>query len=182
MITQDFSGNYFELFGIAPGFDIDLDELAAQFRNVQQAVHPDRFVQASDQEKRLSMQRTTLVNEAYQVLKDPLTRARYLLTLQGFEQNEDTTTISDPAFLMEQMELRETIEDVRDSSDPLAAIGSVLDDVGGRLREMTATLAEQLSDLSADLGDANTTINKMQFLNKLRMEAEEIEIQLEDAL
>ncbi|HXK57292.1 MAG TPA: hypothetical protein PLZ16_11665 [Gammaproteobacteria bacterium] len=52
----DFSKNYFELFGLPVGYIIDKVQLAERYRELQRVVHPDRFANASEQEKRLSMQ------------------------------------------------------------------------------------------------------------------------------
>ena len=81
----DFSKNFFELFGLPVGFLVDGQELAVRYRELQKVVHPDRYAAAGEQSQRLSLQGATLVNEAYETLKDPLKRARYLLTLKGVE-------------------------------------------------------------------------------------------------
>jgi molecular chaperone HscB len=120
----DFSRNHFELFGLPVGFALDRELLAERFRALQDAVHPDRFARASDQERRLSMQASTRVNEGFQVLKDPLQRALYLLGLHPDPSAEAVP--QDPGFLMEQMELRETLADAQ----PLAPVGEELGDVG----------------------------------------------------
>ena len=75
--------NFFELFDIPVAFQIDSGLVAERYRKLQQALHPDRFANASDSERRLSVQRTAQVNEAFQTLKSPLLRARYLLQLKG---------------------------------------------------------------------------------------------------
>ena len=120
--------NYFELFGLEPGFEVDLSAIAESYRELQRAVHPDRFASASDQERLLSVQQAAHVNEAYQTLKSPLLRARYLLELQGIALN-DTDTTMDPMFLMEQMELRESLAGVAGQSDPFAALMTLRDTI-----------------------------------------------------
>ena len=74
-------------------------------------MHPDRFAQAGDAERRASMQMTTRVNEAYRTLKSPVRRAQYLLELNGVDVGFETNTAMPREFLMEQMELRERLED-----------------------------------------------------------------------
>ncbi|HKJ76321.1 MAG TPA: Fe-S protein assembly co-chaperone HscB, partial [Gammaproteobacteria bacterium] len=76
-MQADFSQNYFELFGLPEGFEVDSETLSLRYRDLQRALHPDRFAGASDRERRLSVQQTARVNEAYRTLKDPLARARY---------------------------------------------------------------------------------------------------------
>ncbi|MCK5092236.1 MAG: Fe-S protein assembly co-chaperone HscB, partial [Gammaproteobacteria bacterium] len=128
-MSFDLSSNYFEIFELPISFTIDLTLLVQRFRDLQQVVHPDRFASASDQERRISMQQSTRLNEAYQVLKDPLSRARYLLELNGIQWEDEQSTVSDTEFLMEQMELREVLSEVRGKRDPLMEVGRILDDV-----------------------------------------------------
>jgi len=101
---NEFSKNYFELFDLEVGFRLDPDRLTASYRKLQQVVHPDRHVNATGQERRVAMQHTTRVNEAFETLRHPLSRAIYLLSLQGLDIQSDHDTRMDPTFLMEQME------------------------------------------------------------------------------
>jgi len=182
-MSFDLTSNYFELFGMPVSFSIDTGFLMQQYRELQQAVHPDRFANASEQERRLSLQYATQINEALRVLKDPLERARYLLQLKGVVWDDEQTTISDPAFLMQQMELRESLEEVREQADPLSVIGSILDDVTKLFRENSKVLEVLLkSENENDWLQAKDQVRKMQFLNKLTSEAESLEAALEDEL
>ena len=70
--------NFFELFNLPMQFDLDIVALEAAYRNVQRLVHPDRFVTASDAEKRAAVQYASLANDAYQTLRNPLKRAMHL--------------------------------------------------------------------------------------------------------
>jgi len=103
--------NYFGLFGLSPAFNIDLAALERNYRKIQSESHPDRFVTASAAEKLQSMQNSTLANEAYQTLKNPASRAKYLLELQGINAIAETNTTLSAEFLMQQMEWREAIAD-----------------------------------------------------------------------
>ncbi|OAD23046.1 co-chaperone HscB, partial [Candidatus Thiomargarita nelsonii] len=98
--------NHFEIFELPVSFDINKDTLAQRYRDLQRAVHPDKYANAPDRERRLAMQKTVQINEAFQTLKNPLTRAGYLLQLQGIDQNDG---IMDGEFLMTQMDLREEL-------------------------------------------------------------------------
>ena len=82
-MAADLSTTHFELFGLPLSFDVDMGQLDSRYRELQRTVHPDRFANASDQERRISMQQATQINEGYQVLKDSLRRGRYLLELCG---------------------------------------------------------------------------------------------------
>jgi molecular chaperone HscB len=179
----DFSKNYFELFGMPVGFRVDSAELASRYRELQKVVHPDRYAAAGEQSQRMSLQSATMVNEAYEILRDPLKRAQYLLTLQDEAYDPRPQTLNDPAFLMQQMELREALERVQTAADPQAEINALMREIGGLIKGQIAQLAVQFEDSGADqLAAAAQTVQKMQFLNKLHAEAEAIEADLEEAL
>ena len=179
----DFSKNYFELFGMPVGFVLDTVELASRYRELQRVVHPDRYANASDQERRLSMQGATRINEAFQVLKDPIARARYLLLLNGIDVDAEKDRTTDAAFLMEQLELREELEHVRHHSDPYQAIARLMGHINGTMKRLTGQLAVQLETATPEqLDQARETVRKMQFLQKLRTQAEALEAELDEAL
>ena len=177
------STTHFDRFGLPQAFDVDLELLDRNYRELQRSVHPDRFVNASDQQRRLSMQQATLINEGYQALKDPLKRGRYLLQLDGREFDDERNTTSDTAFLMEQMELREALADVRGSEDSFQALGQIMDRIAADIDRLVGELQEQFSKADADsLDGAADSLTKMQFFRRLQEEAGEIEADLEDEL
>ncbi len=172
----DFSRNHFELFGLPQGFALDRALLGERFRALQAAVHPDRFASAPDQERRLSMQASTRVNEAFQTLKDPLSRALYLLSL--YPAPEPDAVPQDTAFLMEQMELRETLAEASGARDPLAAVGAVLDHIARSERAIATDLANLFGDPN-QIPAAHAAVRKLQFLDKCRRDAEALETELD---
>ena len=99
----DFSKSYFELFGLPLGFRVDGVRLAEGCRALQGAFHPDRYVHATDQERRLSLQAATRINEAYQTLRDPVRRARYLLDLLEAGMVEGAIPNAASDFLLEHL-------------------------------------------------------------------------------
>lgn len=109
-MSSDFSQNYFELFGLPVVFQLDQNDLVERYRKLQRAAHPDRFANSSERERRLSIQKAAFVNQAFQQLKSPLQRARYMLELRGVQFDDARETNVEPAFLMEQMEYREALE------------------------------------------------------------------------
>jgi molecular chaperone HscB len=177
----DSSKNYFDLFGLPQGFRIDTAELVVRYRELQKVVHPDRFATADATSRRLSLQQATLVNEAFQTLKDPLRRAQYLLALRGVDGGRQDGTLADPGFLMQQMALRESLEAVRTAGDPHARLEALLAEIDGLLRGQVAELATLLEGHAADdLDAAAAAVQKMQFLVKLQAEAEAVEAHLEE--
>ncbi len=178
---MDLGSNHFELFGLPVGFEIDTAQLAEKYRELQRVLHPDRFANASDRERRLSVQHAAQVNEAYQTLRSPLRRARYLLELRGVEFDDERQTHLDPEFLMAQMELREALAAVRNEADPFAALNRLLADLAREREALEAELARHLAQEDADaLEAARQIVQKLQFFARLQEEAEEIEESLLD--
>jgi len=132
--------NHFELFGLPVAFDVDAHQLAERYRELQRASHPDRYANASDRERRLSVQHAAQVNEAFQTLKSSLRRARYLLQLKGIEFDDEKETHLDPAFLMEQMELREALAEVKTKAEPLTSLSDIMTDINARQQAMEGQL------------------------------------------
>ena len=176
---MDFRQNYFELFGIAEGFEIDLEALSARYRDLQRALHPDKFASAPEQERRLSMQQSTHVNTAFQVLKDPLSRARYILSLRGVDDQQEQATIRDLDFLEEQMELRETLGGIRNSSNPQGELLDFLMLLDSKSKTYFGALAKQLAnDSESALTSAKNLLNELQFIRRLQQDAEMLEDEL----
>lgn len=178
----DFHQNHFRLFGLPEQFALDLDDLSERYLRLRQTVHPDLYATAGEREKRLSLQASTQVNEAYQTLKDPLARARYLMTLLTGGQGDDQETTKDMAFLMEQMELREALAAAREAPDPLAGVAAVRNRLSGQSRQLIGQLAASL-EAASDLDQAATRelIRKLQFVRKCEAEAEALEAELDEA-
>ena len=108
----NFNQNYFQLFKIEQSVTIDSISLEKKYFELQKEFHPDKYVNAGDHEKRLSLQITSYINEAYKTLKNDYLKSVYLLKVEGFEVGDQNNTISDPEFLMHQMELREEYEKI----------------------------------------------------------------------
>mgnify|MGYP001409955865 FL=1 len=108
----NFNQNYFQLFKIEQSVTIDSISLEKKYFELQKEFHPDKYVNAGDHEKRLSLQITSYINEAYETLKNDYLKSVYLLKVEGFEVGDQNNTISDPEFLMHQMELREEYEKI----------------------------------------------------------------------
>ncbi len=182
-MAADTLPTHFELFGLQTGFDIDLELLGRHYLKLQRTVHPDRFINATDRERRLSMEKAVQINSGYQILKDPLKRGRYLLELRGFRFNDEHRTTSDAAFLMEQMELRETLGEVKAASDPFAVLGIIMERIRGDFESLIDELRVQLGNGEATgLETMADTLLKMQFFRRLEQEAAGLEAELEDEL
>ncbi len=154
-VAQD----HFSLFGLPVRYALDAVALERAYREIQARIHPDRFVNAGEAEKRASMQWTTRVNEAYRTLKDPVLRAKYLLEQAGHDVGFETNTAMPQAFLMRQLELRESLEEAKDAA-ALDAISSQL----ARDRQRLETLLAAKIDAEKDYPAAVGTLRELQFL------------------
>lgn len=165
---MDFSQDHFTLFGLPRRFALDSSELDARYRELQAQVHPDRHAHLGQTEKRLAMQWSTRVNEAYQALRRPLSRAEYMLSLAGLDVHQERSMPAE--FLLAQMEVREAVADARAAHDEAA-----LDDLHRRVRkEMQAqysTLEQLLSQ--GDLHSAAGLVRQLMFQEKLLAEVDD---------
>ena len=157
--------NHFELFGLAPAFAVEADALERSYREIQSRVHPDRFAHAGDAERRASLQWTTRVNEAYRTLKDPVLRARHLLELQGVDVAFETNTAMPSDFLMQQMELRESLEGATQKKDS-SRLDLLRKDLGKSRSSLQQQIAEAI-DAKKDYAAAAALVRKLQFLDRL---------------
>ena len=162
------SSSHFELFGLPPAFSLDLQDLERAYREIQSRVHPDRFAQAGDAERRASLQWTSRVNEGFEVLKNPVKRASHLLALHGVDVAFETNTAMPPEFLMQQMELREKLEEARDSS----SLDKLRQDLLSARQKLESEIGDTI-DGRQDYRSAADLVRKLQFLHRLDEEIDE---------
>ena len=155
--------NHFDLFNLPVKFPIDLGALDAAYRDVQGQVHPDRFVNATDAEKRVAMQWATRANEAYQTLKNPQKRAQYMCELNGIDLQTESNTAMPMAFLMQQMEWREALGDAKAAKD-LGALESLDVEVGNDRKARMVQIGEQIE--AGDYEHAAQGVRALMFLEK----------------
>ena len=168
--------NYFELFGLPSQFKLDGSLLSSQFRELQKRFHPDNFATGSERDRLMAVQKAAQINDAYQVLKNPISRAEYILAEQGVEIRGEQQTMQDPMFLMEQMELREELEEIADSSDPESALFDFDSKVSKMYKQHLASVEQELDDgLWAEAADR---VRKLKFIAKLKNEIELVEDKL----
>ncbi len=175
---MDPTADFFSLFELPRAFRLNLSELDSRFRDVQAQVHPDRFAHATEAERRLSMQWATHANEAYQTLKKPLERAKYLLHLAGHDIQAENNTAMPADFLMEQMEWREAVMEARGGRDHHELEHLYLrlqNDIRSRYDE----LGELLDDRQ-DAAEATDRVRRLMFLEKLLYEIDDALASLED--
>lgn len=171
-----FMHEYFSLFGLPERYAIDAVVLDTAYRNVQAQVHPDRFADRSEAERRVAIQWATHANEAYRVLRNPLERARYLLERRGVPLDVERNTAMSHSFLMQQMAWREAVEEAADDVADLERLARELDrDEAVMLGDLQAALDE-----SEDHTVASELVRRLMFMEKLRHEISDALARLED--
>jgi len=180
MQTLDLKQSYFELFGLDLEFNIDLKRLHSEQQRLQAIFHPDRFVNASEQEKRLSVQQASWVNEGYEILSNPVKRARYMLQLSGLELNDESETTSDTAFLMEQIAIREEIDECRSNADPLSCCNHIATKLRSKADQFGFDFVASFSE--GKLEEARLSSRKMQFVQRILDQLMDLQIELEEEL
>ena len=175
---MDFNADHFSLFSFPRAFRLDAALLDARYREIQARVHPDRFTQAGDAERRLSLQWATRVNEAYNTLKKPLLRARYLLYLAGHDVAAENNTAMPVDFLMQQMEWREAVAEARTAREQ-----HELEHLHHRLKQSMGEHYNELAvllDDSHDEAEAADRVRRLMFLEKLLFEIDDAIAMLEE--
>ena len=159
--------NDFELFELPQQFALDRAQIDDRWKALQREAHPDRFAAEGAAAQRVAMQWSVRINEAYQRLKDPLKRAAYLCELRGVPVNAESNTAMPAAFLMQQMEWRETLEDTEDMN----TLESLADDVAAERKRMQQSLG-QLLDTSADTQAAVGQVRALMFIERFAAEVD----------
>ncbi len=168
--------SYFALFQLEPRFALGIGDLETAYRTVASRVHPDRFAQAEASSQRWALESATTANEAYHTLRKPLTRARYLLEMRGVETGRASTL--SPAMLMEQMDLRESLEDARESRN-VRALDALAALVKSRAAVLKGLLEIQIDTHRDDTGAARS-VEEWLYIEKLITNIENARALLED--
>ena len=170
--------DYFALFQLKPQFKIDRQALESAYLTVQQKVHPDMHAQASDSDKRVSMQLSALANSAYRTLMNPIQRGLYMCAKNGVDPQLETNTAMPAQFLMQQMEWREALDDCKalkanDAKDE--ALEKLLDEVDGSHAQALKQIAK-LIDVEHNFPAAVGQVRALMFIEKF---AQEVQHQLD---
>ncbi len=161
----DFSRNHFELFGVPERFAVDAEALERRYRALQSEVHPDRYATAGETERRLALQSSARVNEAYRALKDPLARAEYLLSLHGVAAFGANGAALPPEFLERQLERRESAAEALAARDA-AALERLAAELAAERTTLEREIGERL-DRDADWDAARLALAELKVLDKL---------------
>lgn len=168
---MNLQSNDFELFELPVAFALDRAQLDERWKTLQREVHPDRHAAADAQTQRQAMQWSVRINEAYQRLKDPLARATYLCELHGAPVQAESNTAMPPAFLMQQMEWREALEDAANGQ----VVEDLADEVAAARKRMLAGL-QQTADEQRNWPALAAQVRALMFVERF---AQDVESRLE---
>lgn len=164
--------NYFELFGIAPSFGLEPEVLETSWKRLQSVVHPDKVAsQGLSSSRRLAVEMSTRVNDAYQTLSSPLKRALYLMELSGFRLDPEFSSKMPVAFLEQQMAWREELDDAKSQGEE--AYGQAVQSLRLKLAHQLGQVQSELSELfevfplpENVIDRAKQTIQSLMFLDR----------------
>jgi molecular chaperone HscB len=159
--------NDFELFGLAQQFAQDRAAIDARWKDLQRQAHPDKFSAQGTAAQRVAMQWSVRINEAYQRLKDPLKRAAYLCELHGAPVNAENNTAMPAAFLMQQMEWREALDDASSAAE--------LDEIDAQVlsaRREALQKCAHLLDVAKDYPQAVQQVRALMFIERFAHDVE----------
>ena len=157
----------FALFGLPERFAQDRAAIDARWKELQREAHPDRFAAQGAAAQRVAMQWSVRINEAYKRLKDPLKRAAYLCELRGAPIDAERNTAMPHAFLVEQMEWREALDDAGSEEE--------VDEVGARLKGARERILAEIGRLLDHVGDAPGAAQQVRALMFIERFAHDVE-------
>ena len=170
--------NYFDIFSLPLQFEVDITSLAEKYRKLQKVFHPDRYADKGDQERRMAVQVSSHLNMAMDVLKHPLSRATYILSLQGIDLLSETDTKMDHSFLFKQMEWRESLGALSLDDSARNILDSLMDEVQTERRSKLSTLTQLIVD--KDWQAVRNQVRQLQFVEKMLSEIVEKEVAMEN--
>src|SRR5215831_12379086 len=139
--------NYFAIFDLPPKLWIEMSELERKFLQLSWKLHPDNFVNATEQERELSLKRSSELNDAYRTLRDPIARVEYLLAIEGERKEGEKKQQAPPELLEEVFELNESLDQLREAK----ASGEDLAELKSSLESAEKSFGEKLSEVDAQL-------------------------------
>jgi molecular chaperone HscB len=139
--------DYFAVFGLPRKLWIEMSELEQKFLRLSWKLHPDNFVNATEQERELSLKRSSELNDAYRTLRDPIARVEYLLAIEGERKEGEKKQQAPPELLEEVFELNESLDELREAK----ASGQDLAGLKARLESAEKSFQGKLGEVDAEL-------------------------------
>ena len=163
--------NYFQLFDLSESYGLDLDKLTAEYHRLQLEYHPDKQSGASEEDRVAAQLAASYINDAYETLKSPLKRAAYVLTTKGKDAESVDQSDLSMEVLVEQMELRESLDELPRDETALPKLEDLKSVVQGKIKNKQKKFEDWVA--IDDLDSAKKTFHELQFLFKLLSEIEE---------
>jgi len=139
--------DYFAIFDLPRKLWIEMDGLEKKFLQLSWKLHPDNFVNATERERELSLEKSSQLNDAYRVLRDPVSRVEYLLELEGARKEGEHKQKAPPELLEEVFELNESLDELREAK----SAGNDLTALKSRLESAEKNFGEKLGEVDAQL-------------------------------
>jgi molecular chaperone HscB len=148
--------DYFAIFGLPQKLTIDLPALEQRFHSLSWKLHPDHFARASEQERQLSLGRSSELNDAYRTLRDPIARVEHLLGLAGMRKEGQKKQQAPPELLEEVFELNESLDESREarqsggSTSQMAGLRNKLESAQHKFESSLAAVDRELAKVSSE--------------------------------
>ena len=139
--------DYFSVFGLPRKLWVEMGALEERFLQLSWKLHPDNFVNASEEERDFSLKHSSELNDAYRTLKDPLARVEYLLAIEGERKEGEKKQQAPPELLEEVFELNESLDELREAK----SAGMELDGMKARLQAAEANFGEKLAEVDREI-------------------------------
>src|SRR5690348_13897513 len=145
--TSSQPADYFSVFGLPRKLWIEMSALEQKFLQLSWKLHPDNFVNASEEERELSLKRSSELNDAYRTLRDPVARVEYLLALEGERKEGEKKQQAPPELLEEVFELNESLDELREAK----SAGGDLAALKTRLASAEKNFGDKLAEVDGEL-------------------------------
>ncbi len=165
--------------GVETDFELNLTQLNSNHRKLQKSVHPDKFAASPHAEKLAAVNKMAQINEAVQTLKNPILRAQHLLQLREWRIPGDEQTVKDMSLLIEQMELREQLEELESKPNPLPELEHFSHNLTLLINQQIQTITSQFCKQEAS-EIIYLSVNRLKFLSKLQKEVLLLDEKLEE--
>jgi molecular chaperone HscB len=148
--------DYFAFFGVPQKLTLDLATLEQRFHSLSWKLHPDHFVRASEDERQLSLDLSSQLNDAYRTLRDPVARVEYLLSLNGMRKEGQKKQQAPPELLEEVFELNESLDELREArasggnEAQMPGLRAKLESAQHKFESSLADVDQELARVSAD--------------------------------
>lgn len=141
--------DYFAMFELPRKLWIEMGALEQKFLQLSWKLHPDNFVNATAEEREISLKRSSELNDAYRTLRDPVARVEYLLAIEGARKEGQNKQQAPPELLEEVFELNESLDELRQAKSSGGDTTSLKHRLEAAEKNFEAKLAEVDSQLQS---------------------------------